>query len=141
MTSTSTQDCAQVATRFVSAFNERDWEAMRALFAPDCVYEENAKPPRRVQGADAVVDAFQGWAGAVGELRGHVRNIVAAEDKVALEVALEGPMKAPFGDFSPTGKPPAVRGSFFFLFEDRTVRELRLYFDKLALFQILGIRP
>ena len=141
MSSTSTRDCAQAATSFVTAFNERDWDAMRSLLAPDCVYEEIAKPLRRVQGAEAITEAFQGWARAVGELRGRVSNLVAAEDKVAMEVALEGPMKAAFGDFSPTGRAPAARGSFFFSFEDGIVQELRLYFDKLALFQILGIRP
>src|SRR5215210_3246497 len=121
--------------------NERDWPAMRTLLAHDCAYEEVAKPGRRVAGADAVVEAFRAWATAAPALRGQAASVVAANDRVALEVVLEGgAVDSPFGDFSSADRLPAALGSMFFAFEDRLVRELHLYFDALALFQILGIR-
>jgi steroid delta-isomerase-like uncharacterized protein len=140
MSSTVTHDQVQAATSFISAFNERDWERMRSLFSAECVYEEITKPPRRATGADAVVTAFQTWARTAPEIRGRVANVVAGDDQVALEVALEGAMKAPYGNFSPAGKRPIAQGSFFIAFEDRLIRELRVYYDSLAVFQILGVR-
>lgn len=136
-----TADQVRSAEAFVTSFNEREWQAMRSLLASDCLYQEITKPAREARGADAIVDAFQAWAAAAQDIRGSVANVVAGGDKVAIEVALEGPMRGPFGNFSPARRGPIAQGAFFFAFTDRFICELRLYYDSLALFQILGIRP
>jgi len=131
----------RAAAAFVAAFNEREWGRMRSLLGERCVYEEITKPPRRFEGADQVVAAFQAWARAVPEPRGRVSNAVAGDDQVALEVTWEGSMHGPFGNFAPARRPPMAQGCFVFRFEADRVIELHHYFDSLALFQILGIRP
>ena len=140
MTRVAADERASVAIGFLGAFNDRDWRAMRLLLTDDCTYEEIAKPRRSVAGAGAVVEAFRAWADAAPELRGRAATVLADGDRVAIEVVMEGAVEPLFGDFSSAGRRPAALGSIFFAFEDRLVRELHLYFDALALFQVLGLR-
>jgi steroid delta-isomerase-like uncharacterized protein len=128
------------AGAFVAAYNDRDWERMRGLLASDCVYVEITKPERRVEGGDEVVRVFQAWAQSVPDPKGAVTNAIAQDSAIAIEVELQGMAAGPFGDFSSAKKPAVLRGAFFFAFEGELIKEFRLYFDSLVLFQVFGIR-
>lgn len=126
---------------FISAYNERDWERMRAMFASGCVYEQIGRPKQRVEGPAEVVKVFQGWADAVPEARGQIAGRIEAGDGATLEIELEGKMKGPYGDFSPAGKPPVARAALVFHLDgDGRISELRNYYDSLVLYQVLGIQ-
>jgi steroid delta-isomerase-like uncharacterized protein len=130
---------AELVEAWVAAYNDRDWEAMRAVLAADCVYEEIVKPPRRFEGADAIVDVFEAWAKAMPDPHSRVVSLVGDGERMALEFALEG-TDSPFGDFRPSGRKPATFGAIFFTFADGRITGLRAYLDSLALFQVMGIR-
>lgn len=129
-------------TELLAAYNERDWDRFRAQLAPDCVYEEIAKPSRRVTGREEIEQVFRGWAAAVPEARATVKAEVSGADGLAVEVEWLGAEQAPFGDFAPSGHPPVARGAiFFFLRDDGLIAEFRHFYDSLVLYQVLGIQP
>jgi steroid delta-isomerase-like uncharacterized protein len=126
---------------FIAAYNGREWDRMRSLFAPSCIYEQVGRPKRRVEGPDEVVEIFKGWAEAAPEARGEVGDRVASEDGAAIELILWGSLEPPFGDYKPSGTPPYVRAALVFhLDSDGRIRELRNYYDSLVLYQLLGIQ-
>jgi steroid delta-isomerase-like uncharacterized protein len=125
---------------FIAAYNDRDWDRLRAVLAPGCIYEQIGRPKRRVEGAEAVVSVFQAWAAALPEGGGTVvTRTVASDSAVALEGEWVGALRGPFGDFSPTGRRPKVGVALFFYLGDGLIRELRTYYDSLAVYQVLGV--
>jgi predicted ester cyclase len=105
------------------------------------VYEEITRPPRRAEDADQIVRLFQAWAKALPDPQVSVKSAIAEGDNVAVELRVIGAMHGPFGDFSPRRKPQVMCGAVFCSYEGGLIKELRNYFDSLALFQVLGIRP
>lgn len=130
-----------IAEEFLEAFNEQDWERMRSLLTDDCVHEQLARPKRRVEGADAVVALFQGWATAMPDARGEIAATVVGDRGVTLEIEWVGTMTGPFGDFSPTGRRQSAQAALVFHLEDGQIKEFRHYFDSLVVFQLLGVNP
>ncbi|MEA2171085.1 MAG: SnoaL-like polyketide cyclase [Solirubrobacteraceae bacterium] len=130
---------AALVEAWVAAYNDRDWSAMRAVLAPGCVYEEIVKPPRRIEGADAIVAVFAAWAKAMPDPHARAVAMIDGGDRIAMEFALEG-TESPFGDFRPSGHPPRTFGAIMFTFADNRISEFRAYLDSLALFQVMGIR-
>jgi ketosteroid isomerase-like protein len=127
--------------RFLAAYNDRDWDGLRAVLAPGCVYEEIGRPTRRVEGPDEVLRIFHGWAVAVPEATVEITGRVGGGGGVALEVELRGARTGPFGDFAPTRRRPAARAALVFYLDDGLIRELHNYYDSLVLYQVLGIGP
>src|SRR3954447_20868265 len=130
---------SELVERWVASYNDRDWKAMRDVLATDCVYEEIVKPPRRFEGAEAIVDVFEAWAKAMPDPHSRIVSLVGDDERMALEFALEG-TESPFGDFAPSGRRPATFGAIFFTFRAGRIAALRAYLDTLALYQVMGIR-
>jgi steroid delta-isomerase-like uncharacterized protein len=132
------------ARGFVDAFNRADWPRLEAALSPDCAYDEFGTG-RQVRGAREVVELFQGWKRAMPDAEGTVADVLAGEDKVALEVTwrgtLTGPLAAPGGEIAPTGKTQVTPAAIILKFEGDAVRESHQYFDSLSLLQQLGVMP
>jgi steroid delta-isomerase-like uncharacterized protein len=129
------------ADEFIAAYNAREWDRMRSLFAEACLYEQVGRPKRRVEGPDEVVEIFKGWAEAAPDARGEVADRVIGEASTAIELVLWGSLEPPFGDYTPAGQPPFVRAALVFHCDpDGRIRELRNYYDSLVLYQLLGIQ-
>lgn len=129
------------AGEFIAAYNAREWDRMRSLFAESCVYEQVGRPKRRVEGPDEVVEIFKGWAEAGPDARGEVADQVIGEAGAAIELILWGSLEPPFGDYTPSRQPPFVRAALVFHFDsDGQIQELRNYYDSLVLYQLLGIQ-
>src|SRR5262245_2240501 len=126
---------------FIAGYNERDWERLRGSLADECVYEQIGRPKRLAETGDEVVEIFRGWANTAPDAKGEIVDRVDGPDGVAIELDLLGPLKAPFGDFTPAGKQPVVRAALIFHLDDEgKIRALRNYYDSLVLYQVLGIR-
>jgi steroid delta-isomerase-like uncharacterized protein len=134
----------EAARSFVEAFNRADWQRLEAALSPDCVYDEFGTG-RQVRGAGDIVGLFQGWKRAMPDAEGTVEDLVAGEDKVALEVTwrgtLTGPLPAPGGEIEPTGKTQVTPAAIILKFEGDAVKESHQYFDSVTLLQQLGVMP
>lgn len=108
MTSTAAPDPVRCAAAGVAAFNNGDWEALRASVAPGVQYDETATG-LRLTGADELVAHLSAWHAAAPDCRGEIVRTVAQDDVAVLEIVWRGtqtgPLRTPAGEIAPSGRP------------------------------------
>jgi steroid delta-isomerase-like uncharacterized protein len=128
------------AKNVVEAFNNDDWDAARGLLG-DSTYNELGTQ-RSLAGADAIIEALQGWKAAMPDVKGTVTSAVESGQRVALEVTWEGTqtgeMVTEQGTIPPSGKRQRTPGAFIFDFEGGKLIESRNYFDLLTFLKQIG---
>jgi steroid delta-isomerase-like uncharacterized protein len=138
------QENIQVARAFLEAFNAGDWARVKASLVPDSVYEELGTQ-RRIEGSDAIMEAYRGWKTAMPDARGNVRNAFSGGNSVALEVVWEGtqtgPLQTPGGTIPASGKKQTTPGVFTVEVEGGKIKSSRNYFDMLTFLQQIGAAP
>src|ERR1700730_15579628 len=95
----------EIAKAAVTAYNERDWNKTRDMLATDAVYDEKATN-RRLEGADQIIEAFQGWANAFPDSKATFIREFASGDTAVLELVWKGVHTGPLQ--TPTGIIPAI---------------------------------
>jgi len=138
----SQQHLVDLAKAPILAFNDKDWEAVRAAISPDLVYEE-VGTGRRAEGADQVIAMWQGWAQAFPDARATFDNTLVCDNTVVLEVSWrgthEGPLETAAGPIDATENRIDIRACFVVELSGDTIRQERHYFDMGTLLQQLGI--
>lgn len=133
-----------LATENVEAYNAGDWERLRAVLAPDVVYNELGSQ-RRLLGADEMVAAYKAWKAAAPDGKGNIIKAFASGSFVTLEVMWTGthtgPLAASGSPIPPTGKSWTVPGAQVIRFDGNRIREFRQYFDMLTLLRQIGVTP
>lgn len=136
------QSVVDVAKAPVIAYNEKDWNAVRAAVAPGFVYDEVATQ-RKVQGIEDVLAVWRGWAAAIPDSKATFHSAVASGNTMILEVTWRGthtgPLQTPSGEIPPTGKPIEIRSCQVVEIADERVQAMRQYFDMMTLMQQLGV--
>ena len=134
-------DLTQIAREAVEAFNVSDWERTKALMTPDYLYNELGTQ-RRIQGAEEVVAALQGWKKAMPDAKGTVTNAFASGNTVTLQVTWEathtGPLEGPSGTIPPSGKRQVTPAAWILNFEGDKIKESHHYFDMVTLLKQIG---
>jgi len=138
------QDLIKVARGIVEAFNRSDWEACKAALTADSVYDE-VGTSRRLQGVGQIIQALQGWKGAMPDVKGAVTNALATGNTAVLEVTWQGthtgPLPSPRGTLPATGKQQTTRSGWVLNVDGGKIKESRHYFDMLSFMQQLGVLP
>jgi steroid delta-isomerase-like uncharacterized protein len=134
----------EVARANVEAFNAGDWDRFRSLLDDRCVYDEPGTQ-RRIEGADAIVDANRGWREAFPDAHGRIEREVAADGTVTLEITWEGTqsgtLHTPTGDIPPSNRHVAVRAVQVIDVDGERIRESHHYFDMLGMLAQVGALP
>ncbi|MGH7510500.1 MAG: ester cyclase [Gemmatimonadales bacterium] len=142
-TAVSPQALIDAAKAPVLAFNDKNWDRLRATVTPDFVYDEVATG-RKPQGADAVIPVFQGWAQAFPDAKATFNNALVSGSSVVLEVTWKGThrgqLQMPTGPVAATGKPIEIRACFIVEIAGEKARLQRHYFDMASLFEQLGVK-
>ena len=132
----SETDMSRVASEFISAFNDADWDRLRALIAPDVSYAENGTR-RRAEGADAYLEIVKGTKQAFPDFTGTIEATATAADTVAQRIVWEGThtgvLETPVGPMPPSGNRVRVVSSAWSRFEGDTIREIHFHIDALTL--------
>jgi steroid delta-isomerase-like uncharacterized protein len=142
-TTLSPQALITAAKALIEAYNDKDWERVKASITQDFVYDELATG-RKVTGRDATVDVFKGWADAFPDSKGVYRAVhVAGNGTVVLEVTWKGthrgPLQTPNGPIAATGKPFEVPACLVVEIAEEKARAQRQYFDMATLLRQLGV--
>jgi steroid delta-isomerase-like uncharacterized protein len=134
----------KIARGQVDAFNDGDWERMRARLGSEARYDELGTE-RKIDGAEKIVELFKGWKQAFPDAVGTVTSAVAGGDKAALEVTWKGTHTGPLvtaeGTIPASGKRQETPAAFFFTFAGDKIKESRHYFDSLTLLKQIGAQP
>ena len=133
-------DLTAHAKNIVEAFNNDDWETTRELLG-DSTYNELGTQ-RSLAGADAIIEAMQGWKAAMPDVKGTVTSACESGQEVVLEVTWEGTqtgeMVTEQGTIPPSGKRQKTPSAFIFDYENGELKESRHYFDMLTFLKQIG---
>ena len=124
------------------AYNEKNWNSVRASVAPDVTYDEIATG-RRVQGVDQCIALWQGWAKAFPDSRATFDNAVTSGNTVVLELTWRGthsgPLEGPTGTIAATGKRIEIRSCVVVELAGDKMKVERQYFDMATLLRQIGV--
>ncbi len=133
---------ANVAKASISAYNDKNWEKVRATLTADCLYDEVATN-RKAKGIDEVLAIWQGWAKALPDSKATFGNQFVTDNTVVLEITWRGthtgPMATPRGEIPPTGKTIELRACQVIEVSGERAKSIRQYFDMATLTQQLGV--
>jgi steroid delta-isomerase-like uncharacterized protein len=136
------QQLIDAAKAPILAFNEKNWDAVRASITPDSIYDEVATN-RKVQGADQVIPLWQGWATAFPDAKATFQRELLSGDTVVLEVTWrgthKGPLQTPKGPIAATGNRIDVRACLVVEVAGDKAKEERHYFDMGTILQQIGV--
>ncbi len=136
------QSAEDVARESIECYNAGDFDRLRSLLADD-FYEEELATQRRLEGADARVEAAQTWKRAFPDEHGTITGVYTSGDTVAIELTWEGtqsgPIATPDGqELPPSNKRITVKSVQVIEIEDGKLKALRHYFDLMTLLQQIG---
>jgi len=131
-----------VAKAPILAYNEKDWEGLRAAITPGFVLDE-VGTQRKIQGVNDVIAAFRCWARALPDSRATFDAALTSGNTVVLEVTWRGthtgPLQTPRGELAATGKTFEVRACQVVEIANEKAQAMRHYFDMTTLLQQLGV--
>ena len=136
------QSLIDTAKAPILAYNKKNWDAVRAAIAPRFVHDE-VGTQRKTQGADKLIELWQGWARALPDSKATFRNALVSGNTVVLEVIWRGthtgPLQTPGGEIAPTGNKFELRACQVIEVAAGKARSMRHYFDMATLMQQLGV--
>jgi len=142
-TAVSPQALIEAAKAPILAFNDKNWDRVRASITPDFVYDEVATG-RKPQGAEAVIQVWQGWAQAFPDSKASFNNALVSGGSVVLEMTWrgthKGPMQTPKGLVAATGKTIEIRACMIVELAGERAKLQRHYFDMATMFEQLGLK-
>jgi steroid delta-isomerase-like uncharacterized protein len=131
-----------VAKASITAFNEKDWNKMKAMMAPDAVYDEKATN-RRLQGPAEIIEAAQGWANAFPDVRATFVREFAVGDTAVFELVWKGthtgPLQTPSGLIPASNRVVEVPACELIQVKGDKVKYDSHYFDLLTLLMQIGV--
>ena len=136
------QSAVDVARESVEAFNAGDFDRFRSLLADDS-YEEELATQRRLEGADAQIEAARGWKEAFPDGRGTVERACVDGNTVTLEITWAGTqtgsMRTPDGgELPPSNRHATVRACEVLEVEGGKITATHHYFDLMTILQQVG---
>lgn len=139
---TSSQAMIDAAKASILAYNDKNWDNVRASLTPDALYDE-VGTHRKLQGLDQIVDCWQGWARAFPDSKATLHGALASGTNVCIEMSWRGthsgPLELPTGSVAGTNRSIDIRACQVFEMSDGKARTIRHYFDMATLLQQLGI--
>jgi len=131
----------ETAKAVTIAYNDKNWDKVKAAFAENGVYDEKATG-RRIQGIGQVIEAWQGWAKAIPDSKATFLAEHASGDTVILEVVWKGthtgPLQTASATIAPSNKRIEVPACQVIKVEGGRVKTFTHYFDMLTLLTQIG---
>jgi predicted ester cyclase len=82
-----------------------------------------------------------GFAAAFPDRRVEIEDLIATGDRVVARALLDATHTGPLGDIAPTGKKVRLASTIIYRFDQARVVEEWEIFDKLGMYQQLGVTP
>jgi steroid delta-isomerase-like uncharacterized protein len=131
-----------LAKEQVIAYNEKDWDRVRAALAPEVIYDELATQ-RKAKGVDEVLTNWKGWAKAIPDSRATFNSELVSGNTAVLEVTWrgthDGPLQTADREIPPTGKKIELRAIQVVDVANDRVKSIRQYFDMGTLLDQIGV--
>ncbi|MEK7715399.1 MAG: ester cyclase [candidate division NC10 bacterium] len=123
------------------AYNDKNWDKVKAVFAEKGVYDEKGTG-RRIQGIGQIIEALQGWGKAIPDSKATFVAEYASGDTAVLEVVWKGvhtgPLQTSTGIIPASNKRIEVPACQVFKVEGGKVTSFTHYFDMVTLLTQIG---
>ncbi len=130
-----------VAKEQILAYNDKNWDRVRAGVTPDLVYDE-VGTQRKVQGIDEVLETWKGWATALPDSKATFRSEMGTGNTAIIEMTWtgthKGPLKMADREIPATGKKIELRACQVCEVANDKVKSVRHYFDIGTLLKQIG---
>ena len=128
----------ETAHRFAEdVLNARDPEAVEELVTPTYRLHESGRVT--VEGRTEVAERIRALRRAFPDLRHYVLDRLVDRDRVVERWVMEGVHRGPFFGVDPTGRRVRMEGVAVMRFQGARIAEVWQYWDRLALFEQLGV--
>jgi len=131
-----------IAKAPILAFNEKNWDKVRAAVTPGFVYDE-VPAQRRVQGINEVLSVWRAWATALPDSKATFHNEYVSGTTVVLELTWtgthSGTLLTPNGEIEATGKRIKLRACQVVEVSGEKATSMRHYFDMATLLKQIGV--
>ncbi len=123
------------------AYNDKNWDKVKAVFAENGVYDEKGTG-RRIQGIKQIIEAWQGWGKAIPDSKATFVAEYASGDTAVLEVVWKGvhtgPLQTPTGIIPASNKRIELPACQVLKVEGGKVTSFTHYFDMVTLLTQIG---
>ncbi len=141
-TALSPQALIETAKAPILAYNDKDWDRVKASITSDFVCDE-VGTRRKLQGADEAIAAWRGWAQALPDSKATIHSALVSGNTVVLEATWKGshtgPLQTPKGSIAATGRPIEVRACIVMEIVGDKAKAQRHYFDMATLLDQIGV--
>ena len=131
----------ETAKSVTTAYNEKNWNAVKSAFAENGIYDEKATS-RRVQGVGKIIEVWQGWAKALPDSKATFVGEYASGDTAIIEVVWKGthtgPLQTATGTIPPSNKRIELPACQVIKVEGGKVKSFTQYFDMATLLRQIG---
>ena len=131
----------ETAKASVIAYNEKNWDKVRAVVVEKAVYDEKATG-RRVQGINQIIEAWQRWGKAIPDSKATFVGEYASGDTAILEMVWKGvhtgSLQTPTGTIPPSNKTIEVPACQVVKVSGGKVQSVTHYFDMVTLLKQIG---
>ena len=131
----------EIAKDAITAFNQKDWNRIRALYALDAVYDEKATQ-RRIQGPDQIIESLRMWTTAFPDANGTIVRELVVGDIAVLELVWNGthtgPLQTPAGSIAASSRSIQIPACSVMQIEGEKIKLDTHYFDLLTLLTQIG---
>jgi steroid delta-isomerase-like uncharacterized protein len=136
------QSLVDIAKAPIIAYNDKNWDAVKAAVAPGFIYDE-VGTQRKIQGINDVLAAWRGWATAIPDSKATFDNASTSGNTVIFEVTWRGtqtgPLQTPTGQIlQPSGRKIELRACQVIEVANGKVQVMRHYYDMVTMLQQLG---
>ena len=132
---------AKVVRRMVEDINQRDFNALNELVAPNVQRHCAATPGVEVHSLEQFKAFLRQDLVAVPDSRQEIQQLIADGDTVAVRVLYSGTQTGPMGPFPPSGRKLAIPFLGFLRLEKGKIAEIWVEWDNLAALTQLGHLP
>ena len=131
----------ETAKSATTAYNDKNWNALKAVFTENGIYDEKATS-RRVQGVGRILEIWQGWAKAIPDSKATFVAEYAIGDTAIIEVVWKGthtgPLQTATGTIPPSNKRIELPACQVIKIEGGKVKSFTQYFDMATLLAQIG---
>lgn len=134
----ASSDNEEVVRRFVSAINERDFDALDELVASDVVRHSPSTPGVTVTSREEFKGFLRQDLAAFPDATQEIRMMVAEGDRVAVWAEYSGTQDGPMGPFPATGRTVELEFAGILRLEGGRIAEIWVVWDSLSVLTQLG---
>lgn len=135
----ATTESEQLVTRYVEAWNERDYSAIPELVSESVAVTNPTAPDGVVHGRGELEAYMRGVVTGFPDFHVTILELLSEGNQVMYEAELTMTHEGEFEGIPPTGREVQVREMATCHVADGRIQEYRAYFDKQEVFEQLGL--